>query len=253
MQAGVMQEPGKPQGDDSMEEQKVFGMPCHRASWVAAAAFGIVVLWLLAGRFGAGIVPGLIAGVVVAAGAGILLTRAFCVDAEELRGAEGSTGATGATGHMPDTRAADPLPTETADVADSHEKAVLETAAAGVPPVTAPPDAGDDRPIEDAVAPEAAPEAPAQATAEAGRKPGALDAPRGGQGDELTRIKGVGPKLAATLNEMGIFHFDQIAAWSQAEVAWMDDNLTGFPGRVSRDDWVGQAQALAAGNDGGGA
>jgi NADH-quinone oxidoreductase subunit E len=45
---------------------------------------------------------------------------------------------------------------------------------------------------------------------------------------------------------MGFYHFDQVAAWTADEVAWVDENLTGFKGRVSRDDWVSQAKSLAA-------
>ena len=74
----------------------------------------------------------------------------------------------------------------------------------------------------------------------------ALEAPRGAGPDDLTRIKGVGPKLAALLNSLGYFHFDQIAAWTPEEVAWVDENLEGFKGRVSREHWVDQAKALAA-------
>ena len=51
------------------------------------------------------------------------------------------------------------------------------------------------------------------------------------------------------LNEMGYFHFDQIAAWTADEVAWVDANLKGFKGRVSRDTWVEQAKLLAAGGE----
>jgi NADH-quinone oxidoreductase subunit E len=83
--------------------------------------------------------------------------------------------------------------------------------------------------------------------AAAGIRPAALAAPRGGQPDDLKLIKGVGPKLEAMLHRMGIFHFDQIAAWTAAELAWVDANLEGFRGRASRDDWVGQAKILAAG------
>jgi NADH-quinone oxidoreductase subunit E len=46
---------------------------------------------------------------------------------------------------------------------------------------------------------------------------------------------------------MGVYHFDQIAGWSDAEVAWVDDNLEGFKGRVTRDNWVEQARLLASG------
>ena len=55
--------------------------------------------------------------------------------------------------------------------------------------------------------------------------------------------------LETLLHEHGIFHFEQIAGWGAEEVAWMDANLQGFRGRVSRDDWVGQAKILAAGSE----
>ena len=48
---------------------------------------------------------------------------------------------------------------------------------------------------------------------------------------------------------MGIFHFDQIAGWTEAELAWVDDNLEGFKGRASRDAWVSQSKTLAAGGE----
>ena len=74
-----------------------------------------------------------------------------------------------------------------------------------------------------------------------------LAKPRGGAGDDLKQIKGVGPKLEQTLNKMGVWHFDQVAGWRKPEVQWVDENLEGFKGRVSRDDWVKQAKVLAAG------
>ncbi|MCU0802058.1 MAG: hypothetical protein MUD11_09815 [Rhodobacteraceae bacterium] len=78
-------------------------------------------------------------------------------------------------------------------------------------------------------------------------RPAALTGPRGGKGDDLKLIKGVGPKLEVLCNKLGFWHFDQIANWTAAEVAWVDDNLEGFKGRVTRDDWVVQARDLAAG------
>jgi NADH-quinone oxidoreductase subunit E len=77
--------------------------------------------------------------------------------------------------------------------------------------------------------------------------PKRLSAPRGGRADDLKLINGIGPKLEALCNRLGIYHFDQIAAWTPAEVFWADDNLEGFKGRVSRDNWVAQARVLAAG------
>ncbi|MDP0919548.1 hypothetical protein Q6272_31370, partial [Klebsiella pneumoniae] len=56
-------------------------------------------------------------------------------------------------------------------------------------------------------------------------------------------------KLEALCHSLGIYHFDQIATWTAEEVAWMDANLEGFRGRVSRDRWVDQARILAAGGD----
>jgi len=75
-------------------------------------------------------------------------------------------------------------------------------------------------------------------------RPPALAAPRAGKGDDLTLLAGVGPKLAETLNGFGIHHFDQIAAWTPAHVAWMDENLGGPGGRASRGDWVAAAAVL---------
>jgi NADH-quinone oxidoreductase subunit E len=79
----------------------------------------------------------------------------------------------------------------------------------------------------------------------AGKKPRTMKAPRKAGPDDLKMIKGVGPKLEAMLHELGFYHFDQIANWSDAEVAWVDQNLVGFKGRVSRDNWVEQASKLA--------
>ncbi|APX90610.1 NADH-quinone oxidoreductase subunit E [Brevirhabdus pacifica] len=77
-----------------------------------------------------------------------------------------------------------------------------------------------------------------------GRRPAGLEAPRGTGPDDLRRISGIGPKLEAMLHGMGCYHYDQIAGWSDEEIAWMDANLKGFRGRVSRDDWITQAREL---------
>jgi len=86
-------------------------------------------------------------------------------------------------------------------------------------------------------------------TADVGTRPEALDAPREGKADDLKKIKGVGPKLEQLCNELGFFHYAQIARWTADEVAWVDENLTGFKGRVSRDNWVEQARILAEGGE----
>ncbi len=97
-----------------------------------------------------------------------------------------------------------------------------------------------------------APNAPLEEGAAApgqGTRPAALDAPRGGKADDLKMIKGVGPKLEKVLHDLGFYHFDQIAGWTSAEIAWVDENLEGFRGRVTRDEWVRQARLLADGGE----
>ena len=79
------------------------------------------------------------------------------------------------------------------------------------------------------------------------KKPRALKGPRKTGADDLKMIKGIGPKLEALLNSLGIYHYDQVAKWGPAEVDWADNELVGFKGRVSRDSWVAQAKILAEG------
>jgi predicted flap endonuclease-1-like 5' DNA nuclease len=76
-----------------------------------------------------------------------------------------------------------------------------------------------------------------------------LEAPRDGNPDDLKKIKGVGPKLEGVLHGLGYYHFDQIAAWTPSEIAWVDENIEGFSGRATRDDWVDQAKLLAGGGE----
>jgi len=88
--------------------------------------------------------------------------------------------------------------------------------------------------------------APAPAAAAAGTetKPRTMKAPRKSGADDLKRISGVGPKLEGVLNELGFWHFDQIAKWTGTEVAWVDSRLK-FKGRIERDNWIDQAVKLA--------
>lgn len=92
--------------------------------------------------------------------------------------------------------------------------------------------------------------APATAAAPAASEsqPETLSGARGGVPDDLKLLKGVGPKLEGTLNELGFYHFDQIAKWTGAEVAWVDSRLK-FKGRIERDGWIEQAKILAAGGE----
>ncbi|MBD3663569.1 NADH-quinone oxidoreductase subunit E [Sulfitobacter aestuariivivens] len=104
------------------------------------------------------------------------------------------------------------------------------------------------RPKSGAVAPAQENDVKAESgTADAGTPPETLTSARDTGADDLKLIKGVGPKLETMLNGMGFYHYDQIAGWSAEEVAWVDQNLQGFKGRVSRDNWVDQAGKLARG------
>ncbi|MBE2278368.1 MAG: NADH-quinone oxidoreductase subunit E [Rhodobacteraceae bacterium] len=128
---------------------------------------------------------------------------------------------------------------------EARSRAAAPAAAKGTVPEPA---AAAASPAAVAPAPPAA--APAAAAAAAvpaeGRQPEGLAGPRGGQADNLKEIEGIGPVLEKLCHELGFFHFDQIANWSDAEVAWVDQNLKGFKGRVTRDRWVAQARIIVA-------
>ena len=64
--------------------------------------------------------------------------------------------------------------------------------------------------------------------------------------DDLTLMSGVGPKIAGLLHDIGIYKFDQIAAWTPGQCAWVNDSLK-LGGRIERDEWVRQAGVLAKG------
>ncbi|WP_027243611.1 NADH-quinone oxidoreductase subunit E [Leisingera daeponensis] len=98
----------------------------------------------------------------------------------------------------------------------------------------------------DAAEPSSPEGAAAKATEES--EPELLKEARGGLADDLKMLKGVGPKLEAKLNELGFYHFDQIADWTEEEIAWVDSRLQ-FRGRIARDGWVEQAKRLQVGDE----
>jgi NADH-quinone oxidoreductase subunit E len=129
--------------------------------------------------------------------------------------------------------------------------------AAASPPPAAPPVPKASEPAP-SVAPEPAEASPADVDYDGdgkiegkdeGTRPATLEGPRGGTADDLKKIKGVGPKLEKVLNGLGFYHYDQIGALTPDEVAWVNANLEGFNGRVTRDKWVEQAQTLASGGE----
>ncbi len=95
-------------------------------------------------------------------------------------------------------------------------------------------------PQEPATAPKAATGKP--------RPPQGLSRPPEGGGDNLQRISGVGPKIERTLYRLGIYRYQQIAAWTADEVEWVDEHLK-FRGRIAREEWIVQARLLHGGDE----
>jgi predicted flap endonuclease-1-like 5' DNA nuclease len=79
-------------------------------------------------------------------------------------------------------------------------------------------------------------------------RPAASDADKSGANsrDPLQRIKGIGPALEKTLNDMGIYRFHQIASMSEYDINRVAERLKGFHSRIHREDWIGQARELDA-------
>ncbi len=223
---------------------------------LAVAALIGVVAWVASFViFNFAVLTGLVIGIVVGAIAAVVLWLGW---REPAAGPEGPRDL-GPTS----TKAAPPQPTAPQPAPKAETVAPEATATAAAPatpepapaaaPVTAPEPAKEPAKALKPAAPKAKkPAAKAKPAAEpkpvaADGKPELLSAPRGGTGDDLKQIKGVGPKKEAMLNKMGVWHFDQVASWRKKEVEWVDENLEGFKGRVSRDEWVKQAKVLAKG------
>jgi len=188
---------------------------CQTGCWVLAAASGVVVLAVCLFLIELGILASIFMSAVVFMVVGLLLGWIFC---SELKPLVQSTQTT-------DTPKA-PEPAAAAEPTAAPEPAPVAASASASASAT-----------------------PDVETAEDAARPEALSSARAGGADDLKMIKGVGPKLEIMLNELGFYHFDQIAAWSAAEVAWVNYNLAGFKGRVSRDNWVEQASKLATGQE----
>lgn len=134
--------------------------------------------------------------------------------------------------------------------AGAQEPALAGAPAAGLPPPVAP-----VAPVAPVVASAAsvadAPAASLPVKGEAdisGQRPAGLVAARDGKADDLKLIKGIGARNEGRLHGLGIWHFEQIAAWSPENIEWIGGYLA-FPGRIEREDWVGQAKMLAAGSE----
>lgn len=215
---------------------------CTFMCWLGAGLFGLVVSYFA--WPGVGLFLMLLIALGIAVLTGFVLTQLFCRAAPEAPSAASAEPAKS----EPVSRAAE------SEAAAGAALAAAPAAAATVPETETVTETVTPEPAA-APKPEPEPEAASEddvvvvekvAAGDTGQKPATLEAPRAGGADDLKRIKGVGPKLEDLLHGMGYYHFDQIAQWGAAEVAWVDQNLKGFKGRVSRDNWVAQAKTLAA-------
>ena len=214
---------------------------CRSLSFWLAVILGVLGFLLAWKWLGWGAILSLIAGVVVLLVLWFVLQRALCgEDAAGDAGVSSGTAPGATTSASPAAApAATPEPAPTTRPAPAPVTSeTAAPAAAKEAPAAGPSDAPSD----------AAGTASGDAEGD-GTRPPALDAPRNGKADDLKKIKGIGPALERQLNELGIWHFDQIAAWTPEQVAWIDGNLVRFKGRATRDGWVEQARILASGGE----
>jgi len=62
--------------------------------------------------------------------------------------------------------------------------------------------------------------------------------------EDLTKISGIGPYIEQKLNEIGVYNFEQISRFKDEDIKVLTELIDFFPGRIERDDWVGQAENL---------
>ncbi len=79
-------------------------------------------------------------------------------------------------------------------------------------------------------------------------KPLILSSPRPSGKDKLIKIKGIDLKVEKDLNKLGIFHFNQIAAWSNRNCDWIEEFLL-LPGTAKKNQWIEQAKILESGKE----
>ena len=67
--------------------------------------------------------------------------------------------------------------------------------------------------------------------------------------DDLKTIRGIGPVIERTLNEIGVYYFHQIARFERRDIEWVAEQIGTFPKRIVQDRWVEQASKLSAGKE----
>lgn len=187
---------------------------CPNICWMIAVVLGFAAFMVAISSMGQGAIISMLVGIVVFFVAGWLLGKILCTA----------------------TEAETQKPVETPSPKASEESLAAPTVTAKVE--------------EAAPVSEATPEVQETVVSEdlSEVKPRTMKAARKAGADDLKRLKGVGPKLEQTLNDLGFFHFDQVAKWTPQEIAWVDARLK-FKGRIERDGWIEQAKILADGGE----
>jgi len=261
---------------------------CRQTCWIIAAILGVVLAAVLTFVVGSGFLQAVFAGIVGAVILGFLLPRFLCSNENAHSDSDASVmGASGAvngdaTGEgdaaKPEARVTMAPEADEAVASSATPVAVASKAFEMQPSKALAGEAelasrkGDWKYVapkaEEAGAPKkASPKKPAAGKATdakadakpdpakakrpavaADGKPELLKKAREGGADDLKLISGVGPKLEGTLNELGFWHFDQVAGWRKKEVEWVDSRLK-FKGRIERDGWIAQAKILAKGGE----
>ena len=216
---------------------------CQITCWSLSALAGVLIVWATIGSLG--VAGGVVLGIVVALVMALLFTKLVCtgyapgdpgIQTADLKNV--LKNATGVTFYKAPRDEEDrhdgtsgsksvgaPASTDGTDSSRGGEPAPSELKSASR-------DGGSDAPRPDV-----------------GTRPETLAEPRSGQADDLQQFNGVRPKLEAMRHDMGIYHFDQIARRTGAEIACVDENLINCTDRVSRDDWVAWANILIAGGE----
>lgn len=244
---------------------------CVNICWMIAVVLGFASFMVALSRFECGAVPSMLVGIVAFFLSGWLLGKFLCSGEPKVASAPVTAPTPEA---KPQARAADVASTTEASAPVEVEKAASPAAStadvvvkssllsgeeelasrkgdykyeAEKPVKTAPKKAAAKKaPAKKAAAKKAAPKT--ETTDASEKKPRTMKAPRKAGADDLKLLKGVGPKLEQTLNELGFYHFDQVSKWGADEIAWVDARLK-FKGRIERDGWIDQAKILADGGD----
>lgn len=199
--------------------------------WVIGAAAGLVAFGVLVvvGKFD--LFPAAAMGAVVAGAAGLFLGMPW--------GAR-------STGPVPVAAAGKPVVAAKAPAPSPAPAPAAEAVATPAAFVSAPAPVKEPKPAPKPKAAKPAAKATAKPKAAKAAGPERLKAARKGKADDLKEIEGIGPAMEKLVNSLGFYHFDQIASWSDADVALVDAEMKTFKGRIARDRWVAQAKIIVA-------